>query len=102
MIIIIFGIILSVAFSTLLERKFMGAIQRRVGPTKVGYLGLIQPILDGLKLILKESIFPTTANLFLFLFAPFLVFYLALINWLFLPLTDFLVISELNNCGILI
>lgn len=42
----------------------MGSIQRRVGPTKTGYLGLIQPILDGIKLILKESVFPTTANIF--------------------------------------
>jgi NADH-ubiquinone oxidoreductase chain 1 len=51
MIIIILGVILSVAFITLLERKFMGAIQRRTGPTKVGVLGLLQPILDGIKLI---------------------------------------------------
>ena len=52
MIIIILGVILSVAFITLLERKLMGAIQRRTGPTKVGVLGgLLQPILDGIKLI---------------------------------------------------
>lgn len=75
--IIVLGVVLSVAFITLLERKFMGAIQRRTGPTKVGYLGILQPIIDGIKLILKESIFPTTANLFLFLLAPFIVFYLA-------------------------
>lgn len=102
MILIILGVILSVAFITLLERKFMGSIQRRTGPTKIGYLGLIQPILDGIKLILKESVFPTTANIFLFLAAPFIVFYLALINWLFLPLSDSLVISEIRDGGILI
>jgi NADH:ubiquinone oxidoreductase subunit H len=102
MIIILLGVILSVAFITLLERKFMGAIQRRCGPTKVGLLGILQPIIDGIKLILKESILPTTANIFLFLLAPFIVFYLALSNWLFLPLTETLVVSELNNGGILI
>lgn len=101
MIIIILGVVLSVAFITLLERKFMGAIQRRTGPTKVGYLGIIQPIIDGIKLILKESIFPTTANIFLFLLAPFIVFYLALLNWLFLPLGEDFAISE-SPGGILV
>ena len=102
MIIVILGVILSVAFITLLERKLMGAIQRRTGPTKVGVFGLFQPILDGIKLIQKESILPTTANILLFLLAPFLVFYLSLVNWLFIPLSEDLVLSELNNGGILI
>jgi NADH-ubiquinone oxidoreductase chain 1 len=101
MIIIILGVILSVAFITLLERKLMGNIQRRTGPTKVGLLGLFQPILDGIKLILKESILPSTANIFLFLLAPFIVFYLSLLNWLFIPLTNTLVISE-TPAGILV
>lgn len=102
MVIVIVGVILSVAFLTLLERRVMGAIQRRAGPTKVGYLGILQPILDGIKLIQKESILPTTSNAQLFLLAPFQVFYLALLNWLFLPLSDTLVISELRSGGILI
>ena len=102
MIIVILGVILSVAFITLLERKLMGAIQRRTGPTKVGVFGLFQPILDGIKLIQKESILPTTANILLFLLAPFVVFYLSQVNWLFIPLGETNVISELNNGGILI
>lgn len=99
MIIVIVAVLQTVAFITLLERKFMGAIQRRTGPTKVGYQGIQQPIQDGIKQITKESIFPTTANIQLFMAAPFQVFYLALLNWLFIPQTDTLVISELNNGG---
>ena len=102
MLIIILGVILSVAFITLLERKFMGSIQRRTGPTKTGYLGIIQPIQDGIKQILKESVFPSNASSILFLAAPIIVFYLALVNWLFLPLSATHAISELNNGGILI
>lgn len=79
----------------------MGAIQRRTGPTKVGYLGILQPIIDGIKLILKESIFPTSANIFLFLLAPFIVFYLALLNWLFIPLGEGFAVSE-SPGGILV
>ena len=94
MLIIIIGVILSVAFITLLERKLMGHMQRRIGPNKVGYLGILQPITDGIKLILKESISNATANHFLFYIAPFITFYLALTNWLILPLSPNLFLSE--------
>lgn len=66
MIIIVLGIILSVAYLTLLERKFMGSIQRRIGPNKVGFLGLLQPLMDGIKLLLKENILPLYGNITLF------------------------------------
>lgn len=102
MLIILLGIILSVAYVTLLERKIMGSMQRRIGPNKVGYQGLIQPLMDGIKLILKENILPLYGNISLFLLAPFITFYLALANWLVLPLDKDLSVSELEGGGILI
>ncbi len=102
MFIIVLGIILSVAYLTLQERKFMGAMQRRIGPNKVGYQGLLQPISDGLKLILKESIIGIESNSKLFILAPFITFWLALQTWIVLPLDTDLSFSDLNGAGILI
>lgn len=73
-------VIINVAFMTVSERKIMGAMQRRIGPNKVGYLGNLQAFADGLKLILKETIIPRTSNKLIFLGAPFIFFYLALLN----------------------
>jgi NADH-quinone oxidoreductase subunit H len=86
-IIYILLILLSVAFTTLAERKLMGALQRRIGPNVTGIFGLLQPIADGLKLLLKEMIIPKNVNFLLFLFAPFLVLLLSLYIWFFLPIT---------------
>jgi NADH:ubiquinone oxidoreductase subunit H len=102
MIIIVLGIVLCVAYLTLLERKLMGSMQRRIGPNKVGYLGLLQPIADGVKLILKESIFGLESNKILFVLAPFITFYLALANWLFIPLDINLSYSDIKGAGILL
>lgn len=102
MLIILLGIILSVAYLTLFERKLMGAIQRRVGPNKVGIWGLLQPLIDGIKLILKETLIGLDSNHFIFLLAPFLTFLLALTNWLFLPLSLHLVYIDILGIGILI
>jgi NADH:ubiquinone oxidoreductase subunit H len=64
--IILIYVIISVALMTLAERKIMGAMQRRIGPNQVGYLGLLQPFADGIKLILKETVLPVESNKFLF------------------------------------
>jgi NADH-quinone oxidoreductase subunit H len=84
------------------ERKIMGAMQRRIGPNKVGFLGLLQPFADGFKLILKEQLVPSAANRFFFFSAPFLFFYLALIQFLILPLDSSTVLAELPGTGLLI
>jgi len=78
--IIVVPILISVAFLTLAERKVMGSIQQRKGPNTVGFLGLLQPIADAVKLILKEAVVPTNANTFGFIFAPILTLFLSLLG----------------------
>ena len=85
---VIICILIAVAYFILLDRKVMAAMQRRRGPNVVGIWGLLQPLADGLKLLLKESIIPVNANNFLFILAPLLTFILSLINWAFIPYTD--------------
>lgn len=64
--------LLPVAFYTLLERKLMSALQRRRGPNSVGFWGSLQPVADGLKLLVKEGLVPRGASLSLYLAAPLL------------------------------
>jgi len=77
---IVLPVLISVAYLTLAERKIMGGMQQRVGPNVVGLLGLLQPLADGLKLLLKESVIPTNSNTFGFVFAPILTFFLSLVG----------------------
>lgn len=89
-------LLIAVAYFTIAERKIMGAIQRRKGPNVVGFIGLLQPFADGLKLFVKETTLPTNANLSIFLFAPGLVFVLSLIGWAVIPFSDGAVLCDLN------
>nr|NP_150096.1 NADH dehydrogenase subunit 1 [Hyaloraphidium curvatum]Q950U8.1 RecName: Full=NADH-ubiquinone oxidoreductase chain 1; AltName: Full=NADH dehydrogenase subunit 1 [Hyaloraphidium curvatum]AAK83418.1 NADH dehydrogenase subunit 1 [Hyaloraphidium curvatum] len=100
--IVALAIVLAVAFMTLAERKLMGSIQRRLGPNHVGFLGLLQPFADGIKLILKETVLPLEANHWLFVLAPFLSFYLALLNWLVIPLAKGVVLMDMDLSILLI
>jgi len=93
---IVIPLLISVAYFTIAERKLMGSIQRRRGPNVIGFLGLLQPLADGLKLFVKETILPSNSNLYVFLLAPVLSFILSLIGWSVLPLADTIVISDIS------
>lgn len=87
-ILVILSLLMTTAFYTLAERKFMGALQRRKGPDVVGFFGLLQAIADGVKLVLKEIILPYKISMVLFLIGPSLVFFLSLCGWVVLPFSD--------------
>ena len=93
---IIVPLLVAVAYVTYAERKVIGAIQLRQGPMTVGPYGLLQPLADGLKLFLKETIVPTGANTVVFLMAPMLTFCLALIGWAVIPFGDGIVLADIN------
>ena len=94
--IISIAVILCVAFLTLWERKVIGWMQVRIGPNRVGPWGLIQPIADGVKLLLKEIIVPTKSNTWIFLMAPGLAIGPALACWAVVPFTENLVAANIN------
>lgn len=85
---IILGVLLAVAMFTLLERQILAALQRRQGPNVVGFYGILQPITDGIKLILKETVIPRSSDTFIFIFAPIFTFALALCLWVTIPFTS--------------
>jgi NADH-quinone oxidoreductase subunit H len=93
---IVVPLLIAVAYFTIAERKIMGAIQRRRGPNVIGYIGLLQPLADGLKLFAKETTLPTSANTNIFLLAPGLTFILSLMGWAVIPFAEGVVICDLN------
>ena len=95
-ILIIIPLLIAIAYMTLAERKVMAAIQRRKGPNIVGVFGLLQPLADGLKLFVKETVLPSSANLIIFILAPILTFLLALISWCVIPFGEGIVYSDIN------
>ncbi|MGB5490996.1 MAG: NADH-quinone oxidoreductase subunit NuoH [Woeseiaceae bacterium] len=89
-------IILIVAFSTYFERKVIGSMQSRVGPNRVGPMGLLQPFADVIKLLIKEVIVPSKSSRFLFVIAPLLSLTPALATWAVIPLNGSFVIADIN------
>jgi len=79
-VILILPILIAVAFFTLAERKVMASIQQRKGPNVNGFIGLLQPIADAVKLMVKESVLPTNALTFSFILAPILTLVLSLLS----------------------
>jgi NADH-quinone oxidoreductase subunit H len=95
-ILIVAPLMLGVAYLTLAERKVIGYMQVRIGPNRVGPWGLIQPIADGLKLLLKEIIIPSRSSKGIFIIAPMLAIAPALAAWAVIPFTDTLVLANID------
>jgi NADH-quinone oxidoreductase subunit H len=93
---IVVPLMLAVAYLTLWERKFIGWVQIRIGPNRVGPAGLLQPIADGIKLLFKEVILPANANKVLFLAAPVLMIMPALAAWAVIPFSPELVLADID------
>jgi NADH-ubiquinone oxidoreductase chain 1 len=93
-------VLLTVAYVTVAERKTMASMQRRLGPNIVGYYGLLQAFADALKLLLKEYVSPTQANLILFFLGPIITLIFSLLGYAVIPFGPGLAMSD-YNLGIL-
>ena len=93
---IVIPLMLSVAYLTYAERKIIGWMQVRIGPNRVGFHGLLQPIADAVKLLMKEIIIPSGASRGLFVLGPILAIAPALAAWAVIPFTDTLVLANVN------
>ncbi|QRM20321.1 NADH-quinone oxidoreductase subunit NuoH [Dechloromonas sp. TW-R-39-2] len=95
-VLIVAPLMLSVAYLTWAERKVIGYMQVRIGPNRVGPWGLIQPIADGLKLLMKEIVVPSGANKAIFIIAPMLAIAPALAAWAVVPFNETLVLANID------
>ena len=93
---IIVPLLIAVAYFTLAERKILGAIQRRMGPNVVGVFGLLQPLSDGFKLLMKETVLPSSANQLIFIISPILTFTISLMGWAIIPFDKYSLLAEMN------
>lgn len=94
--VVVLPLLIAVAFSTLVERKVIGGIQRRRGPNVVGLFGILQPFADAAKLIFKETVIPSRANRIIFLVAPVITLMLSLMSWGAMPLMEGVVLADIN------
>ena len=95
-ILVVAPLFLIVAYTTYSERKIIGYMQSRMGPTRVGPSGMLQPIADVIKLASKEIIIPSNANTGLFLTAPVIMLVPSLLVWSVIPLSEYFVIADIN------
>ena len=95
-VIVLVPILLSVAFMTIIERKVLASMQRRVGPNTVGYYGVLQPFADALKLVVKETVVPQHATRSLFFLAPVISLVFSLLGWAVIPFGSGLALSDFS------
>ncbi|MGB0672148.1 MAG: NADH-quinone oxidoreductase subunit NuoH [Rhodospirillales bacterium] len=95
-VVIIGPLLIAIAYLTYAERKVIGAIQLRKGPNVVGPFGLLQPMADGVKLFLKETVIPTGSSKAVFILAPMVTFILSLVAWAVVPFGEGLVLADIN------
>lgn len=95
-VILIVPILIAVAYFTLAERKILGIIQRRKGPNVIGVYGLLQPLADGFKLFIKESILPSTSDDLVFYLSPLISFIISLLSWIIIPFSKYSTVSEIS------
>nr|QBK37897.1 NADH dehydrogenase subunit 1 [Aurantiochytrium acetophilum] len=93
---IVVPLLVGIALFTVAERKVLSSIQRRRGPNIIGAFGLLQAFADGLKLLLKETVLPSSSNKALFVIAPMITFFLSLIGWAVIPVNETYVFADLN------
>ena len=96
MLLVLIAAVVGVLVSVWLERKISAAVQQRIGPEYAGALGVLQPLADGLKLLVKEDIIPARADSLLFTLGPVLVVIPVIISWLIIPFGQNLLISNVG------